>query len=95
MNDTVEDRRFNITDPSGNTLIVGQGFEDLSPTMKTEEERMIKASPFEKSFKQAYRFAYSKEDFRAARNTLEYALLKQSDGSSTGCSYIARTSGDG
>jgi hypothetical protein len=40
-------------------------FSKLNQT--AEEERLKSVSTFEKKYKQAYRFAYSKEDFRAAK----------------------------
>lgn len=77
LNKTAEDWRFNVTDPSGNTVTVGEGFGDSTTLMKKEEER-VKAleSKFEKAYAQAYRFAYSKEDLLAARNTMEVAFRK-------------------
>ncbi|MCR8641253.1 hypothetical protein NV379_01165 [Paenibacillus sp. N1-5-1-14] len=76
LNMTVEDRRFNITDPSGNYLIVGTPIKDSQTSYNEETENLKTLSAFEKLYKQAYRFAYSKEDYRAARNLLESALLK-------------------
>ncbi|TVX91688.1 hypothetical protein [Paenibacillus agilis] len=77
LNQTAEDWRVNITDPAGNTIIIGESLGDSKSLMKTEDER-VKAleSKFEKLYVQAYRFAFSKEDFLAARNTIEVALLK-------------------
>ncbi|MCR8844292.1 hypothetical protein NQ117_11405 [Paenibacillus sp. SC116] len=77
LNQTAEDWRVNITDPAGNTIIIGESLGDSTTLMKKEDER-VKAleSKFEKAYTQAYRFAYSKEDYLAARNTIEAALLK-------------------
>jgi hypothetical protein len=90
LNQTAEDRRINITDPSGNTLIIGQPLGDSTNMMQAEEARLKSVSTFEKSYKQAYRFAYSKEDFRAAKHLLEYAFIKHSDGISTELLYKAK-----
>lgn len=77
LNKTAEDWRFNITDCSGNTIIVGESFGDSTALMEAEEERVnAQSSKFEKAYAQAYRFAFSKEDFMAARNTLEAAFRK-------------------
>ncbi|CAG9623039.1 VOC family protein [Sutcliffiella rhizosphaerae] len=77
LNKTAEDWRVNITDASGNCIIIGEPLGDSTELMAAEEAR-VKAltSKFEKAYAQAYRFAYSKEDFLAARNTLEVAFLK-------------------
>jgi hypothetical protein len=48
--------------------------------MKEEDERVrALESKFEKAYATAYRLAYSKEDFLAARNTLEVAFRKYTD----------------
>lgn len=47
LNKTTEDRRFNITDPSGNTLIVGEPFVDSTTLMDEEEKRLKSISLFE------------------------------------------------
>ncbi|MCU5282718.1 hypothetical protein OCA22_30700 [Bacillus cereus] len=45
--------------------------------MVAEEKRVKELkSKFEKAYAQAYRFTYSKEDFLAARNTMEAAFHK-------------------
>lgn len=77
LNRTAEDIRFNITDKCGNMIIVGQMLGDSSELMDIEEKRVKSLkSRFEKAYAQAYRFAHSKEDFLAARNTLEVAFNK-------------------
>lgn len=75
LNKTAEDVRFNITDLCGNTIIVGESLGE-SQTLMDEEEKRVKSlkSDFEKLYNKAYRFAYSKEDFLAARNTIEVAF---------------------
>ncbi|WP_374018078.1 hypothetical protein ABU162_29100 [Paenibacillus thiaminolyticus] len=77
LNKTAEDWRINITDSSGNSIIIGESFGDSTTLMEAEEER-VKAlkSKFEKAYAMAYRLAYSKEDFLAARNTIEVAFHK-------------------
>lgn len=79
LNLTAEDRRFNITDPSGNTLIVGEPLGDSKTLMDKYTEDTKNASKFEKAYKWAYRYAYSKEDFLGAINLLESTFSKQSD----------------
>ncbi|MEH6942228.1 hypothetical protein [Bacillus sp. JJ722] len=88
LNLTTEDRRCNITDPSGNTLIIGEALGDSTTLMQEEADQVT--SKFEKSYKLAYRLAYSKEDFPVARNLLEYAFNKQSDNISTELQYKAK-----
>lgn len=80
LNKTAEDWRVNITDPSGNTIIIGESLGDSQELMDAEEKRVkTLKSKFEKAYTQAYRFAYSKEDFLAARNTMEAAFAKLND----------------
>ncbi|WP_413376598.1 hypothetical protein [Alkalihalobacillus sp. 1P02AB] len=79
LNETVEDWRFNITDPNGNYIIICEAKGDSATLMETEEERVKHLSKFEKLYKQAYRLAYSKEDFRAARNLLEAAFKRHGE----------------
>ncbi|KHF39237.1 hypothetical protein [Halalkalibacter okhensis] len=77
VNKTAEDWRFNITDPSENTITIGETFGDSTTLMEAEDERVrALESKFEKAYAAAYRLAYSKEDFLAARNTLEVAFRK-------------------
>ncbi|KMK74344.1 hypothetical protein [Alkalihalobacillus pseudalcaliphilus] len=77
LNRTTEDWRVNITDFSGNSIIIGTSLGDSTDLMKTEDIRVKELdSKFEKLYTQAYRFAFSKEDFLAARNTLEVAFKK-------------------
>ncbi|GAB6927359.1 hypothetical protein JCM10914A_13420 [Paenibacillus sp. JCM 10914] len=77
LNQTAEDWRVNVTDSCGNTMIIGETTGDSTRLMEEEDER-VKAleSKFEKAYAQAYRFAFSKEDFLAARNTMEVACSK-------------------
>lgn len=77
INKTAEDWRVNITDPGENTIIIGETFGDSTTLMEAEDERVRELeSKFEKAYAAAYRLAYSKEDFLAARNTLEVAFRK-------------------
>ncbi|GAF11402.1 hypothetical protein JCM19046_2925 [Bacillus sp. JCM 19046] len=80
LNKTAEDWRVNITDPSGNTIIIGEAFGDSTELMEKEAAR-VKAlkSTFEKGYAAAYRFAHSKEDYLAGRNTLEVAFAQQTE----------------
>ncbi|MDQ0268545.1 hypothetical protein [Cytobacillus purgationiresistens] len=91
LNRTAEDRRVNINDPSGNTLIIGEVLGDSTSLMQEEEEMLKKLqTKFEKLYKQSYRFAYSKEDFRAARNLMEAAFGKHSENIPNELYYKAR-----
>lgn len=91
LNKTTEDWRVNITDPAENTIIIGQTFGGSTTLMEAEEERVrALESKFEKAYASAYRFAYSKEDFLAARNTLEVAFGKFSNDISTNILFQAK-----
>ncbi|MFS0722474.1 hypothetical protein [Paenibacillus sp. 1P07SE] len=70
LNTTKEDRRFNLTDPSGNTLTVSQALANE----KTKELTMEPATPFDKSYQLAYTLTYSKEDYKAALKVLDRLL---------------------
>lgn len=83
LNKTAEDWRTNITDPSGNTIIISEALGDSTNLMEEEEQRVKSlTSKFEKSYASAYRFAHSKEDYLASRNTLEVAFNKYRDDAS-------------
>lgn len=79
LNTTAEDRRCNITDPSGNTLIIGEPLGDSTEVINEEKEQLKTSSKYEKIYKLAYKYAYSKEDFLAASNLLESIFNKQCD----------------
>ncbi|HDR8180687.1 TPA: hypothetical protein QC116_000005 [Bacillus thuringiensis] len=79
LNTTVEDRRCNITDLSGNTLIIGEPLEDSTEVINEEKEQLKMSSKYEKTYKLAYKYAYSKEDFLAASNLLESIFNNQCD----------------
>lgn len=79
LNKTAEDNRFLINDPSGNTLIIGTPFGDSTELMDQEERRLKYSTKKEKAYSQAYRFAYSKEDFVAAKYLLEANFAEQDE----------------
>lgn len=80
LNRTAEDVRVNITDPCGNTLTIGQPLGDSQKLMDEEEKRVKNlSSRFEKAYAQAYRYAYSKEDFSASNNLISAALNRSQD----------------
>ena len=80
LNRTAEDVRVNITDPCGNTLTIGQPLGDSQKLMDEEEKRVKNlSSRFEKAYAQAYRYAYSKEDFSAANNLISAALNRSQE----------------
>lgn len=70
VNNTKEDRRFNITDPAGNTLTIGQPVRNA----KTDELQKEPATAFERAYQLAYTLAYSKEDIAGASKVLENVL---------------------
>ncbi|MGX7417702.1 hypothetical protein ACWOFR_02740 [Carnobacterium gallinarum] len=76
LNKTTEDYRFTITDPSGNVVIFGEPLGDSTTLMTEEEIRVKNATKTEKLYTQAYRYAYSKEDYPAAYHTLTFLLHK-------------------
>lgn len=71
INQTSEDFRVNITDYSGNSLIIGEPIKNIQINEKS-------ISKLEKIYNQAYSYAYSKEDFLASRNLLESYFNKYS-----------------
>jgi predicted enzyme related to lactoylglutathione lyase len=80
LNRTAEDVRVNITDPCGNTLTIGQPLGDSQKLMDEEEKRVKNlSSRFEKAYAQAYRYAYSKEDFSASNNLISAALNRSQE----------------
>ena len=80
LNRTAEDMRVNITDPCGNTLTIGQPLGDSQKLMDEEEKRVKNlSSRFEKAYAQAYRYAYSKEDFSASNNLISAALNRSQE----------------
>ncbi|WP_199617173.1 bleomycin resistance protein [Paenibacillus alkalitolerans] len=66
-NNLTEDRRFNLVDPAGNRLLVGQKHAYTNP-----EHR----SRFANAFETAYRLAYAKDEPAAAAKVLDLVLSK-------------------
>ncbi len=78
LNDLVEDRRFNLVDPAGNYLIIGQQHAVPKPIAggPNEAERTTK---FTVAYETAYKLTYSKEDQAQAARVLDLALGKSAE----------------
>lgn len=75
VNNLTEDRRFNIVDPAGNRLMIGQRH-----TASALQEEYVVYNPdsnFAQVYKSAYRLAYAKEDPQAAARILDIAFAKK------------------
>ena len=74
-NTLTSDRRFNIVDPGGNWLMIGQKLDATSE----RREREAAAEPDSKlarAYGMAYSLAYAKNDFAAAAKVLDAALAR-------------------
>ncbi len=75
IRDLSEDRRFTLTDPSGNTLYVG--------ARKIKEDiiffRHLENEVYAEKFAVLYDLVYSKEDFIVANNLLKKLLFQKDD----------------
>jgi len=79
LNDLAEDRRFNLIDPSGNRLLIGQkhaSSEQIND--KTTDEH---SSRFAHAYDTAYRLAYAKDEPADAARVLDLVLSKPAEAS--------------
>lgn len=82
LNDLVEDRRFNLVDPAGNYLMIGQPHAAPKPIAggPIEAERPTK---FVVAYETAYRLTYAKEDHEHAARVLDHALNQTEEASAS------------
>jgi len=76
LNDLAEDRRFNLIDPAGNRLLIGQPH---APSVKIQQDLdvVVPASRFTNAFKTAYQLAYAKDEPADAARVLDLVFSKK------------------
>ncbi|HZG17507.1 MAG TPA: VOC family protein [Candidatus Bathyarchaeia archaeon] len=80
LNDLAEDRRFNLIDPSGNRLLIGQkraNSEQIRNDKTTDEH----PSRFANAYDTAYRLAYGKDEPADAARVLDLVLSNAEEAS--------------
>ncbi|MDQ6423607.1 VOC family protein [Paenibacillus sp. LHD-117] len=82
LNNLAEDRRFNLIDPAGNRLLIGQKHAASAP-MQIEQTVAGNASKFANAFDTAYRLAYAKDELADAAKVLDLVLGKNEEASET------------
>ncbi|WP_204604992.1 bleomycin resistance protein [Cohnella boryungensis] len=82
LNNLSEDRRFNLIDPAGNRLLIGQKHASPRP-IQNNQSIAVQPSRFANAFETAYRLAYAKDDFAAAARVLDLVFSKAEEGSAT------------
>lgn len=78
VNNLAEDRRFNLIDPAGNRLLIGQKHPPVEPAGSTPSNK-AQRSNYENAFETAYRLAYAKDEPASAARVLDLALSKGED----------------
>ncbi|MED2257755.1 MULTISPECIES: VOC family protein [Brevibacillus] len=81
-NNLVEDRRFNLIDPAGNRLLIGQKHASAAP-VQTEQTVMAQPSRFANAFETAYRLAYAKDEPAEAAKVLDLVFSKAEEASAS------------
>lgn len=80
LNNLTEDRRFNLIDPAGNRLLIGQKHASPEPI---QQYAMVPPSRFAKAFETAYRLAYAKDEPAEAARVLDLVFSKPEEVSAT------------
>ncbi len=80
LNDLTEDRRFNLVDPAGNYLRIGQSHAAPRPISDERNEGGL-PSRFAAAYETAYRLAYAKEDPAQAAKVLDLVFKKAEEAS--------------
>ncbi|WP_042160912.1 bleomycin resistance protein [Paenibacillus gorillae] len=78
LNNLSEDRRFNLIDPAGNRLLIGQKHASVKPDHPASDVKMP-SSRFTKAFDAAYRLAYAKNEPVEAARVLDLGLKNTED----------------
>ncbi|MBN2984682.1 bleomycin resistance protein [Cohnella algarum] len=88
LNTLAADRRFNLVDPGGNHLMIGQTLEvpDASPSSGLQSEP---DSQLARAFETAYSLAYAKLDAAASAKVLDAALAKAEPAASAALRFKA------
>lgn len=75
LNNLAEDRRFNLIDPAGNRLLIGQKHASAKPIQNNHT--LAEHPPrFANAYETAYRLAYAKDEPAAAAKALDLVLSK-------------------
>lgn len=82
LNNLAEDRRFNLIDPAGNRLLIGQKHTASEPS-RVDSYVVVHPSRFVNAFETAYRLAYSKDEPAEAARVLDLAFARDEEVSST------------
>jgi catechol 2,3-dioxygenase-like lactoylglutathione lyase family enzyme len=82
LNNLAEDRRFNLIDPAGNRLLIGQK-HDSSESTQNDSYVVAHSSRFTNAYETAYRLAYAKDEPAAAARVLDLIFAKEEETSTT------------
>jgi hypothetical protein len=80
LNNLAEDRRFNLIDPSGNRLLIGQKYPSPAP-VQNDQSVTVHPSRFRNAFETAYRLAYAKDTPSEAAKVLDLVFSKAEEAS--------------
>lgn len=78
LNTLTEDRRFNLIDPAGNRLMIGQKHASAEPGQE-DSYVVVHASRFANAFETAYRLTYAKEAPAEAARVLDLVFSKSEE----------------
>ena len=81
-NNLAEDRRFNLIDPAGNRLLIGQKHASVVP-VQTERTVVMQPSRFANAFETASRLAYAKDEPAEAAKVLDLVFSKAAEASAS------------
>ncbi|MGI2294449.1 bleomycin resistance protein [Paenibacillus sp. GXUN7292] len=82
LNNLAEDRRFNLIDPAGNRLLIGQKHASSKP-IQNDQYMVVHPSRFTNALETAYRLAYAKDEPAEAARVLELVFSKTEEVSIT------------
>ncbi|GIP35658.1 hypothetical protein J2TS4_48680 [Paenibacillus sp. J2TS4] len=80
LNNLAEDRRFNLIDPAGNRLLIGQKHAS-SEVIQDDPYIVVHPSRFTNAFETAYRLAYAKDEPAEAARVLDLVLSQAEEAS--------------
>lgn len=83
VNDLSEDRRFNLVDPAGNRLLIGQKHAVPKPAAQGGALAASEPGRLAQAFNTAYRLTYAKDDPATAARVLDAVLPKSEEASAT------------
>lgn len=82
LNNLTEDRRFNLIDPAGNRLLIGQKHPSAEPA-GSDPYVKVHRSNFENAFETAYGLAYAKDEPADAARVLDLVFSKGEEAAAT------------